>query len=55
MMFEEEVGPMGQRPQLFWNLLVGHGAHLTPNDLEELTYYQLFGVVVGTRESFGGE
>lgn len=44
---------MGQRPQLFWNLLLGHGSNLNANDLEDLTYYQLFGAVVGCREAFG--
>lgn len=45
---------MGQRPQLYWGLLLGHGSHLSPNDLEELTYYQLFSAVVGCDEAFGG-
>lgn len=44
-MFEREIGPVGQRPEMYWTPVLGNsyvGPGLRPCDIGDLTPAQLF-------------
>jgi hypothetical protein len=41
--FEEDLGPIGQRPELFWTPRLAEVCHIRPGDIGVMTPTQLHG------------